>query len=82
MWLNSLYKEIMFEQLALKRPADEELGETMLTNIHNEHSAMSLSLHLKSCGLKAEVLALHFNVPTETKGLELEEHFCYCIRAL
>lgn len=39
----ALKEEIMFEQLALKRPADEELGETIVNKlIHNEHSLNEL----------------------------------------
>jgi ribosomal protein L20A (L18A) len=72
----ALKEEIMFEQLALKRPADEELGETIVNKlIHNEHSLNELEeLTLEELSLEsyAEVLALHFNVPTEgLKGLEL-----------
>jgi len=77
----ALKEEIMFEQLALKRPADEELGETIVNKlIHNEHSLNELEeLTLEELSLEeltlesyAEALALHFGVPTEgLKGLEL-----------
>ncbi len=72
----ALKEEIMFEDLALKRPADEELGETIVNKlIHNELEELTLEeLSLEELTLEsyAEALALHFGVPTEgLKGLEL-----------